>query len=56
MPSPRFAEVGTKMVCPPQSSGTSPRFDSSRFTRSGSAPGLSILFTATRMGTLAALA
>ena len=56
MPSPRFAEVWTKIVCPPQSSGTSPWLDSSRFTRSGSAPGLSILFTATMMGTSAALA
>ena len=27
MPSPRFAEVWTKMVCPPQSSGTSPWLD-----------------------------
>ena len=56
MPSPRLAEVWTKMVWPPHSSGTSPRLDSSRFTRSGSAPGLSILFTATRIGTFAALA
>ena len=56
MPSPRLAEVGMKMVCPPQSSGTRPRFDSSRLTRSGSLPGLSILFTATRIGTLAAFA
>src|SRR5882672_8243286 len=56
MPSPRLAEVWMKMVCPPQSSGTRPWLDSSRLTRSGSEPGLSILFTATRIGTLAALA
>ena len=56
MPSPRLAEVWMKMVWPPQSSGTRPWLASSRLTRSGSAPGLSILFTATMIGTLAALA
>ncbi len=44
------------MVWPPHSSGTRPRLDSSRLTRSGSAPGLSILLTATMIGTFAALA
>ena len=56
MPVPSFADVGTKMVCPPQSSGTSPWLESSRLTRSGSIPGLSILLTATMIGTLAARA
>ena len=44
------------MVCPPQSSGHEAWLDSSRLTRSGSAPGLSILLTATMIGTSAALA
>ncbi len=43
-------------VSPPHSSGISPRSESWRFTRSGSAPGLSILLMATTIGTLAALA
>ena len=55
-----FARLGArrsqKMVSPPHSSGWSPSSTSSRFTRSGSAPGLSILLTATMIGTFAALA
>jgi hypothetical protein len=43
-------------VDPPHASGTSPSSASSRLTVSGFAPGLSILFTATTIGTLAALA
>ena len=42
-------------VVPPHSSGISPRSESSRLTRSGFASALSILFTATTIGTLAAL-
>ena len=51
-----FAETGTVTVWPPQSSGTSPRSDSSFFTRSGFAFALSILLIATRIGTPAARA
>ncbi len=51
-----FADSGTVTVWPPQSSGTSPRSDSSFFTRSGLAFALSILLIATRIGTLAARA
>ena len=49
-----LAETLATMVSPPQSSGCRPISDSSRSTRSGSAPGLSILLTATMMGTPAA--
>jgi len=56
IPVPFLAEVGTKIVWPPQSSGTRSRFASSRLTRSGSASGLSILLTATMIGTFAARA
>ena len=45
-----------KTVSPPQSSGCSPSAASSFFTVSGFASGLSILLTATTMGTLAACA
>ena len=51
-----FAETSTNTVLPPHSSGTSPRSASCFFTRSGKASGLSILFTATMMGTSAACA
>ena len=51
-----FAETGTMTVWPPQSSGTRFRSDNSRFTRSGSEPGLSILLIATMIGTFAAFA
>ena len=51
-----LADTGTTMVSPPQSSETRPYSVSCWATRSGSAPGLSILLMATTMGTLAALA
>ena len=50
----QLAETLATMVSPPHSSACRPSSASSRSTRSGSAPGLSILFTATMMGTLAA--
>ena len=49
-----FAETSTKMVSPPQSSGTRPSSESCSFTRWGFAFALSILFTATSMGICAA--
>ena len=51
-----LAETSTNTVLPPQSSGIRPRSASCFFTRSGRASGLSILFTATISGTLAAVA
>ena len=51
-----FAETSTVTVVPPQASGIRPRSASSRLTLSGFAPGLSILFTATTIGTFAAFA
>ena len=56
MPSFVFAETGTTMVSPPHSSGARPWLPSSCFTRSGLASGLSILLTATMIGTSAARA
>ena len=56
MPSLVLAETWQKIVSPPQSSGTSPRSDSCWRTLSGWAFGTSILFTATMIGTFAALA
>ena len=56
MPSPVIALTLTNIVSPPHSSGTRPSSPSSRLTRSGSAPGLSILLTATMIGTFAAFA
>ncbi len=56
MPWPVMAEHGMKMVSPPQSSGWRPNAASSFFTLSGFASGLSILLTATTMGTSAAWA
>ncbi len=56
MPSPVCAETFTKIVSPPHSSGCRPSSTSSRRTRSGSAPGLSHLLTATMIGTFACLA
>ena len=56
MPSFFFAEMSTNMFCPPHSSGMMPYSVSSWRTRVGSAPGLSILLTATMMGTSAAFA
>ena len=53
---PVLAEILTKIVSPPQSSGTKPYFISCSITWSGFAPGLSILFTATIIGTPALLA
>ena len=51
-----LADTGTKMVSPPHSSEISPYSVSCCITRLGSAPSLSILLTATMIGTLAALA
>ncbi len=51
-----LAETSTNSVSPPQSAGVRPRWASSPRTRLGSAPSLSILLTATIIGTSAALA
>ena len=51
-----LADTFTNMFCPPQSSGMTSYSVSSWRTLSGLAPSLSILFTATTMGTPAALA
>ena len=51
-----LAETSSKIVSPPHSSGWSPWVTSSLRTRSGLASGRSILFTATTIGTCAALA
>ena len=51
-----LAETSTNTVVPPQASGIRPRSESWRLTVSGLAPGLSILLTATMIGTPAALA
>ena len=56
IPSPLRAEIGKNCVCPPQSSGMSSLFESSVLTFSISASSLSILLTATTIGTPAALA
>ena len=56
MPWPVRAETFTNMFCPPHSSGITSCLASSVRTRSGSASGLSILLTATTIGTLAARA
>ena len=56
MPSPVFAEIGQTMVSPPHSSLTRSYSVSCCFTRSGFAPGISILLTATTMGMFAAFA
>jgi len=56
IPSWVWAETGTKMVEPPQSSGISSYSESSCFTRSILALGLSILLMATIISTPAALA
>ena len=56
MPCFCLAETGTTIVLPPQSSGTSSSSANCFFTRSGLAFGLSILFSATMIGTRAALA
>ena len=56
IPSPLNAESGTKIVSPPQSSGIKPYSVNSCITRSGFEVGLSILFTATIVGTSASLA
>ncbi len=52
-PTPVFALTSQKIVSPPHSSGWRPSSTSSRLTRSGSAPGLSILLIATMIGTFA---
>ena len=54
MPSFVLAETGTTIVSPPHSSGARPWLPSSCFTRSALASGLSILLTATMIGTSAA--
>ncbi len=51
-----FADTSTKIVSPPQTSGTTPRSPSCFITRAASASGLSILLTATMIGTFAAFA
>ena len=51
-----LAETSTNIVSPPHSSGCRPRFVISVRTRSGCAPSLSILLTATMIGTPAAFA
>ena len=56
IPSPFFALVLTKIVSPPHSSGMIPSSAISDLTWSGFASGLSILLTATIIGTPAAFA
>ena len=55
-PSFVFAETSTNSVSPPHSTGCRPSCVISVRTRSGCAPSLSILLTATRIGTSAAFA
>ena len=50
-----LAETSTNSVSPPQSAGVRPCWASSPRTRLGSAPSLSILLTATMIGTLGGL-
>ena len=54
--TPFFAEMSTNMVSPPKSSATSPYSVSWDRILCGSAPSLSILLTATTIGTSAAWA
>ncbi len=54
MPVPLRAETGTQITSPPYSSITTPMSYSCCLTKSGLASGLSILFSAIMMGTLAA--
>ena len=56
MPSPVLADTVMKGDSPPYSSGTTCSATNSVLTRSGFAPGLSILLIATTSGTPAALA
>ena len=56
IPSPVLAEIFTNNVSPPQESGVTSFWLISVITRSGLASGLSILFTATTIGTPAAFA
>ena len=56
MPIPPLAETSTNIVSPPYSSATRPYSVSWPRTFAGSAPSLSILLTATTIGTSAALA
>ena len=56
MPMPSRAETSTNRVLPPNSSATRPYSVSWERTRAGSAPSLSILLTATTIGTPAAWA
>ena len=56
MPSPVLAETLTHTTSPPHSSGTRSYSVSEALTLSGSASGLSILLSATIIGTFAALA
>ena len=55
-PVPSFAETGTKGASPPHSSGITSRAARPFLMLSGLASGLSILFTATTIGTPAAFA
>ena len=56
MPSCVLADTSTNIVSPPHSSGWRPSWVISVRTRSGCAPSLSILLTATTIGTSAAFA
>ena len=56
IPCPVLAETATNGDSPPYSSGITPWLTSSCLTLSGVASGLSILFSATTMGTFAAFA
>ena len=56
IPSPFLAEIFVNRVSPPHISGVKPYSDNSVITRSAFAPGLSILLTATIIGTPAAFA
>jgi len=56
MPFPVLAETSANMVSPPHSSGTTWLLARSCLTRSGLASDLSILLSATTIGTFAALA
>ncbi len=56
MPIPLVADTSTNWVSPPNSSAIKPYSVSCARTRDGSAPSLSILLTATTIGTPAACA
>ena len=56
MPRSCWADISTTIVSPPHDSATRPCSDNSASTRCGSALSLSILFSATTIGTSAARA